>query len=76
MLFDVMPEVIISQSNPIITLDKESIQVNAEGMIPCERIEFDQSFFVRSQCDSRDYISSIKRLGYSDGRFFRVIFSN
>ena len=32
MLFDVMPEVTISQSNPtsIITLDKESVQVNAK----------------------------------------------
>ena len=49
MLFDVIPEVIISQLNPIITLDKKSIQ-DAEVIISCERIEFCQSFFVRSQC--------------------------
>ena len=50
MLFDVMPEVIIIQSNPIKTLDKESIKINAEVMISCERIKFGQSFFDRSQC--------------------------
>ena len=48
MLFDVMPDVIMSQSNPI-TLDKESIQVNARVMITCERIGFYQSFVIRSQ---------------------------
>ena len=49
MLFDVMPEVIISQSNPIITLNKQSIQVNVEVMILWERIEFCQSFFIESK---------------------------
>ena len=47
-----MLEVIIGQSYPIITLDKESIQVNAEAMISWEEIEFCQTFFIESQCYS------------------------
>ena len=63
MLLDMIPEVITSQSNPIITLDKKSTLVNVEVMISASGLSLVKLSSLGLnviECDSRDCISSMK----------------